>query len=73
MKMKHIEKTTPEITHALEKGRGHYGLEDDEQALFQLLIRSVGHAEQDDRKQDVEIQNLKQRVSSLENLLKKLS
>jgi len=71
MKMKDIATYSPDLAYAIEKGHSHYSIEDDQAALFQLLVRSAKHSEESDHRQDVEIDNIKQRITDLENLIKK--
>lgn len=72
MKMIDVDKTSPDIQHAIEKGHSHYGIEDDETAILQLLIRSVKHAEMDSKRHSAEIDQLKQQVDALETIVKRL-
>ena len=48
-------------------------MKDDNEALLHLLIRSVKHAEQDDRRQFAEITELKNRLTELENIIAQIN
>ena len=66
--------TSADIKHATEKAKSHYfDVKDDNEALLHLLIRSVKHAEQDDRRQFAEITELKNRLTELENIIAQIN
>ena len=69
-----LNELSSELKHATEKAKGHYfDVTDDNEALLHLLVRSVKHSEQDDRKLFAEVAELKDRIAALETIISKLT
>lgn len=54
--------------------KGHYpDTKDENEALLNFLARSVLHAKEDDFEQNIKIRELTSRLSSIEEIIKKLT
>jgi HD domain/Cytidylyltransferase-like len=62
--------TDPQTRQLLAKAKQHYpGSKNKQQAFMRFVQRSLGHAEQDDRKQDAQIQRLEQELALIKQSL----